>query len=75
MQLTPDNKINEKPLHSFYEEGTFELLKRFKEENYPTQFNLLKNWALLKSFKIMNDKLISDYIHLLDQEQFDENEI
>ena len=73
MPLTPDNKINEEPLHSFHIEVTFEFLKRFKEENHSRAFNLLKNWDLIKSFSIISYKLISDYIHLLDKEQFDGN--
>ena len=73
MPLTPDNKINEEPLHSFNIEVTFEFLKRFQEENHARPFSLLKNWDLIKSFSIISYKLISDYIHLLDKEQFDGN--
>ena len=73
MQFTPDNKISEKPLHSFYEEGTFELLKRLEEGNYASPFKVLINYYLVRTFAINSYKLISDYIHLLDQEQFDGN--
>ena len=66
-------KIIEKLLHSFYEEGTFELPKILTEKNYPIPFNLLKNWALVKTFAINRYKLTSNYIHLLEQEQFDEH--
>ena len=73
MPFTSVNKISEKTLHTFYEEGTFELPKKLNEKKYAKPFYLLKNWSLLKTFSIISYKLISHYIHLLDQEQFDEN--
>ena len=73
MKSTFDNKIIEEPLHSFHKEGTFEILKRLKEENFPRPFNLLKNWTLIRTVSIIGYKLPSDYIHLLEKEKLDEN--
>ena len=73
MLITSNNKIFEKPLYSSYEEGTFELSKTFEEKNYLKSFNVFKNWNLVRTFATNSYKLISDYIHLLEQEQFDEN--
>ena len=73
MQLTYDKKIIEKPLHSFYEKGTFELPTRLWEKNYTTSFKVLKNLVLVRTFGINSHKLTSYYIHLLEKEQFDEN--
>ena len=73
MLFTSDNKIFEKPLYSFYEEGTFELAKTLGEKNYVKPFNVFKNWNLVRTFATNRYKLISDYFHLLKQEQFDEN--
>ena len=68
MQFTYNNKIIEKPLHSFYEKGTFDLPNRLLKKNYATPFNALKIWGSVKTFGINSYKLISDYIHLLEQE-------
>ena len=73
MLFTSDNKIFKKPLYSSYEEGTFELAKRLEEENYATPFEGLKDWHLLRALAINRPELTSNYIHLLDQEPFDEN--
>lgn len=73
MLFTSNNKIFEKLLYSFYEEGTFELAKTLGEKNYVKPFNVLKNWNLVGTFATNRYKLISDYIHLLEQEQFDEH--
>ena len=72
MLFTSDNKIFKKSLYSFYEEGTFELAKTLGEKNYVKPFNVFKNWNLGRTFANNRYKLISDYIHLLEQEQFDE---
>ena len=73
MKSTSDNKIIEEPLHFFYEEGTFELAKTLEEKNYVKPFNVFKHWNLVRTFATIRYKLISDYIHLLEQEQFDEH--
>ena len=73
MFFTSDNKIFKKPLYSFYEEATFKLAKTLKEKNYVKPFHVFKNWNLIRTFATNRYKLISDYIHLLEQEQFDEH--
>ena len=73
MLFTSYKKIFKKPLNSSYEEGTFELAKTLEEKNYVKPFNVFKNWNLVRTFATTRYKLISDYIHLLEQEQFDEH--
>ena len=73
MKSTNHNKISEELVNSFNEEMTFELAKRLEEENYDTPFDGLKDWHLLRALAINRPELTSDYIHLLDQEPFDEN--
>ena len=73
MKFKSHNKLNVVPLHYFYEEETFELLKRLGKKNYAIPFKVLINYCSLRTFAINSYKLISDYIHLLEQEQFDEN--
>ena len=73
MKSKSDDKISEELVNSFNEEMTFELAKRLEEENYTTPFDGLKDWHLLRALAINRPELTSDYIHLLDQEPFDEN--
>ena len=73
MLFTSYNKIFEKPLNSNYEEGTFEIAKTLGEKNYVIPINVFKNWNLVRTFANNSYKLISYYIHLLEQEQFDEH--
>ena len=73
MRFAIDNKIIENPLNCFYEGGTFGILKRSEEKNYFTPFIVLKNWDLVMTFTIYRYKLTFDSIHLIEQEQCDEN--
>ena len=73
MLFTSNNKIYEKLLCSFYEEGTFELTKTLGEKNYVKPFNVFKNWNLVRTFATNSYKLISYYIRLIEEEQFDEH--
>ena len=73
MEYTTDNKISDELVQSFNEEMTSELAKRLEEENYKTPFEGLQDWHLLRALAINRPELTSNYIHLLDQEPFDEN--
>ena len=73
MKFTAENKISAELVNSFNEEMTHELAQRLEEENYATPFDGLKDWHLLRALAINRPELTSDYIHLLDQEPFDEN--
>ena len=73
MKLTSDNKISEELVNSFNQEMTIELARRLEDDNYATPFDGLKDWHLLRALAINRPELTSDYIHLLDQEPFDEN--
>ena len=73
MKSINHNNINEELVNSFNEEMTFELAKRLEDENYSSPFEGLKDWHLLRALAINRPELTSDYIHLLDQEPFDEN--
>ena len=73
MKFTSENKISEELINSFDEKMTLELATRLEEDNYTTPFDGLKDWHLLRALAINRPELTSDYIHLLDQEPFDEN--
>ena len=73
MEFISENIISEEVVNSFDEEMTLELATRLEEDNYITPFDGLKDWHLLRALAINRPELTSDYIHLLDQEPFDEN--
>ena len=73
MKFIDENKISEELVNSFNEDMTFELAKRLEDDNYITPFDGLKDWHLLRALAINRPELTADYIHLLDQEPFDEN--
>ena len=73
MEFISENKISEEPVNSFNEKMTLELATRLEEDDYKTPFDGLRDWHLLRALAINRPELISDYIHLLDQEPFDEN--
>ena len=73
MEFIDDNKISEELVNSFNEEMTYELAQRLENDNYLTPFDGLGDWHLLRALAINRPELTADYIHLLDQEPFDEN--
>jgi hypothetical protein len=73
MKFISENTITEELVNSFDEKMTLELATRLEEENYKTPFDGLRDWHLLRALAINRPELTSDYIHLLDQEPFDEN--
>ena len=73
MKITTENKISKELVNSFDEKMTLELATRLEEDNYTTPFDGLKDWHLLRALAINRPELTTDYVHLLDQEPFDEN--
>jgi len=73
MESISENKISEELVNSFNEEMTLELARRLEEDEYMTPFEGLKDWHLLRALAINRPELTTSYIHLLDQEPFDEN--
>ena len=73
MKFKAENKISDELVKSFNEEKTYELAKRLEDDNYLSPFDGLQDWHLLRALAINRPELTSDYIHLLDQEPFDEN--
>ena len=72
MKSTFDNKISDKLLYPFNKEETVELAKKLEVEIDGKNLNIL-NCNLLRSLVINRPELTFDYIHLFDQEPFDEN--
>ena len=73
MGYMSENRISEELIDSFNEEMTQKLANRLEEDNYNISFDGLNNWHLLRALTINRPELTAEYIHLLDQEPFDEN--
>ena len=73
MKLISENKISQELVNSFDEEMSLQLAKRVEAVNYINLFDDLKDLHLLRALAIIRTALTTNYIHLLDQEPFDEN--
>tara|TARA_B100000459_G_scaffold142739_1_gene103626 strand:+ start:110 stop:331 length:222 start_codon:yes stop_codon:yes gene_type:complete len=73
MKLISENKISQELVNSFDEEMSLQLAKRLEEVNYINLFDDLKDLHLPRALAINRPELTTNYIHLLDQEPFDEN--
>lgn len=65
--ITPDR------LASFDEEAVAALARRLDEDDYPSPFAGLQDWHLLRALAIHRPDLARPYLHLVDQEPFDED--
>ena len=73
MKLISENKISQELVNSFNEEMPLELARRLEEGNNNSPFGGLKDWHLLRDLAINRPELTTNYIHLHEQEPFDEN--
>ena len=73
MKFISENEISAEVINSFNEEMTLELAKRLEEDNFNTPFDGLKDSHLLRALATNRSELTTNYVHLLDQEPFDEN--
>ena len=58
---------------SFDEASTAALARRLDEDDYPTPFAGLQDWHLMRALAIHRPELARPYLHLVDQEPFDED--
>ena len=73
MKFISEYQIRKELVNSFDEEMALELAKRLEEDDYNTPFDGLKDLHLLRALTINRTELTTNYIHILDQEPFDEN--
>ena len=66
LSITPER------LAAFDDASIAELAQRLEEDDYPTPFAGLADWHLLRAMAIHRTELIQPYVHLVDQEPFDE---
>jgi hypothetical protein len=67
VSITPDQ------LAAFDEVSTAELARRLDEDDYSTPFDGLADWHLMRALAIHRPELARPYLHLVDQEPFDED--
>ena len=60
-------------LASFDETSVAILAQRLEEDDYLTPFAGLDDWHLLRALAIHRPELTIPYLHLIDQETFDED--
>jgi hypothetical protein len=66
LSITPEQ------LAAFDDASIAELAQRLEDDDYPTPFAGLADWHLLRALAIHRPDLIRPYVHLVDQEPFDE---
>ncbi len=72
-QEKPLQKITPERLEAFDEKSTAILAERLDEDDYPSPFEGLGDWHLLRALAIHRPELTLPYLHLIDQEPFDED--
>ena len=65
--------ITPKQLESFDEASVAVLAQRLEDDDYPNPFAGLGDWHLLRALAIHRPELTRPYVHLIDQEPFDED--
>ena len=65
--------IIKEDINSFDEISVARIAKRLEEDDYPTPFDGLQDWHLLRAIAIQRPELAEPYLHLVDQEPFDED--
>ena len=70
---TPESAITPERLAQFDEESIAVLARRLDDDDYPNPFAGLADWHLLRALAIHRPDLTAPYVHLVDQEPFDED--
>ena len=71
--MTEPATITPELLASLDEAALAELARRLEDDDYPTPFAGLRDWHLLRAVAIHRPELARPYVHLVDQEPFDED--
>ncbi len=65
--------ITQARLEEFDETSIAVLAARLDQDDYPSPFDGLSDWHLLRALAIHRPELTLPYLHLIDQEPFDED--
>jgi hypothetical protein len=72
-QAESGGPITPETIASFDEASVAELARRLEDDDYPTPFAGLADWHLLRALAIHRPDLARPWVHLVDQEPFDED--
>ncbi len=73
ISMCNSNEITEELLKAFDDETIAVLAERLEQDDYPTPFDGLNDWHLIRALAIHRPELTGPYLHLMDQEPFDED--
>ena len=65
--------ITQEKIKAFNEESTAVLAQRLEIDDYESPFDGLNDWHMLRALAIHRPELTLPYLHLIDQEPFDED--
>jgi hypothetical protein len=71
--MTDSAAITPELIASLDEAAVADLARRLEDDDYPTPFAGLQDWHLLRAVAIHRPELARPYVHLVDQEPFDED--
>jgi hypothetical protein len=71
--MTDSPAITPELIASQTETSVAELARRLEDDDYPNPFAGLQDWHLLRAVAIHRPDLARPYVHLVDQEPFDED--
>ncbi|MEN9767600.1 protein IsiD [Vulcanococcus sp.] len=71
--MTDSPAITPDLIASQTETSVAELARRLEDDDYPNPFAGLQDWHLLRAVAIHRPDLARPYVHLVDQEPFDED--
>ena len=71
--MTDAPTITAELIASLDETSMAALAQRLEEDDYPSAFAGLQDWHLLRAVAIHRPELARPYVHLVDQEPFDED--
>ncbi|MEO1399812.1 MAG: DUF2555 domain-containing protein [Cyanobacteria bacterium J06635_1] len=63
---------SEKQIDQMTAEDVEQLAKRLEQDEYSSAFEGLQDWHLLRSLAFQRPEMVESYVHLLDNEAFDE---
>lgn len=69
----PTPTISKEALERMTPEDVKVLADRLDSEDYATPFESLNDWHLLRAIAIQRPELAKPYLHLVDNEEFDES--
>lgn len=64
--------VSQTEVSAMTQETVAELAKRLEQDAYPTAFEGLRDWHLLRAIAFQRPEMVESYLHLLDLEAFDE---